>query len=324
MTRHCFCFPSGSLCVFVSCARPLSPNCECWCVLECGNKQEKSVKMWGADIFEGRIIPLCVSEDNLNYNCIAAQSRDLSQAQTKPCWTRLNQAWTFSTRRALRFKPRLIGPKASKKPLPSCDGHWTGKREGERKKEERKKEAEILSFRSIYKNPCWINFILLFSSFSFFLNPFLAQMQANPRCCILPIALSELKVMCGHHQQPRQSGQPNRRSMWRGLHNLLQHVFLPVCQFKDRDWMSQVHLTAVCNSRGPSSLTTSRRMEDQMQNNCMSWISSPSLQPVASLFHPLLWSVVFSLWGENCLYCGEQYSSRRRSVCVASRGGFCC
>lgn len=42
--------------------------------------------------------------------------------------------------------------------------------------------------------------------------------------------------------------------MWRGLRLLLQHVVLPVCQFKDRDWLSQVHLPAVFSSRGPLAL----------------------------------------------------------------------
>lgn len=128
----------------------------------------------------------------------------------------------------------------------------------------------------------------------------LAQMEANPRCCFSPIALSELKVMCGHHQQPRQSGQLNRRSMWRGLHKLLQHVFLPVCQFKDRDWMSQVHLPAVCNSRGPSSLTTRRRMEDQMQNNCMSALQYLGFHhPLCSLWPPFS-ILCFDMWSSHC------------------------
>ena len=99
--------------------------------------------MWDADIFEGRIIPLCVSEDNLNYNCIAAQSRDSSQAQTKPCWTRLNQAWTPSIQQALRFKPWLIGPKASKSSFPAVTGTGLGKEKDREKEDENKKETEF-------------------------------------------------------------------------------------------------------------------------------------------------------------------------------------
>lgn len=112
------------------------------CVCACGIQARKKVyaKMWNADIFEARIIPLCVSEDNPNYNCIAAQSRDLSQVQTKPCWTRLNQAWTSSTQHALHFKPWLIGPKASKSCSPAVTGTGLGKEEErERRKRARKK-----------------------------------------------------------------------------------------------------------------------------------------------------------------------------------------
>lgn len=180
MTRHCFCFPSGSLCIFVSGARSLSPNCvyRGVCVLECGNKPEKSVKMLAADIFEGRIIPLCVSEDNLNYNCIAAQSRDPSQAQTEPCWTRLNQAWTFSTQHALRFKPRLIGPKASESRFPAVTGTGVGKeKETGRKRRKRKQK----SFTAIYINPFWINIIPLFSFASTtFFSPFWLKWRQTP------------------------------------------------------------------------------------------------------------------------------------------------
>lgn len=97
-------------------------------------------------MFEGRIIPLCVhvSEDNLNYNCIAAQSRNSRQARAKPCWTRLNQAWTYSAQHALRFKPWLIGPKASKSPFPAVTGTGLGKERDGEKEEESKGETERL------------------------------------------------------------------------------------------------------------------------------------------------------------------------------------
>lgn len=121
-------------------------------------------------MFEGRIIPLCVhvSEDSLNYNCIAAQSRNSSQAQAKPCWTRLNQAWTYSAQHALRFKPWLIGPKASKSPFPAVTGTGLGKeRDGEMEEESNMQREITFPPRSIYMSPRWINTIL-YSSPLFF------------------------------------------------------------------------------------------------------------------------------------------------------------
>ena len=121
-------------------------------------------------MFEGRIIPLCVhvSEDSLNYNCIAAQSRNSSQAQAKPCWTRLNQAWTYSAQHALRFKPWLIGPKASKSPFPAVTGTGLGKeRDGEMEEESNMQREITFPPRSIYMSPHWINTIL-YSSPLFF------------------------------------------------------------------------------------------------------------------------------------------------------------
>lgn len=114
-------------------------------------------------MFEGRIIPLCVhvSEDSLNYNCIAAQSRNSSQAQAKPCWTRINQAWTYSAQHALRFKPWLIGPKASKSPFPAVTGTGLGKeRDGEMEEEGNMQREITFPPRSIYMSPRWINTIL--------------------------------------------------------------------------------------------------------------------------------------------------------------------
>lgn len=87
---------------------------------------------------------LCVSEVNLNYNCIAAQSRDSNQAEAKPCWTRLNQAWTSSTQHALRFKPWLIGLKASKSPFPAVTGIGLGKEsDGAKGRKEQGRDREI-------------------------------------------------------------------------------------------------------------------------------------------------------------------------------------
>lgn len=104
-----------------------------------GEGENDHVKMWDAEMSEKRVIPLSVfvSEDSLNYNCIAAQSRDSSQAWAKPCWTRLNQAWTYSAQHALRFKPWLIGPKASKNPFAAVTGTGLG-RDGVEREEESK------------------------------------------------------------------------------------------------------------------------------------------------------------------------------------------
>ncbi len=126
-------------------------------------------KMWDAEMFEGRIILLCVyvSEDSLNYNCIAAQSRNSSQAQAKPCWTRLNRAWTHSAQHALRFKPWLIGPKASKSPFPAVTGTGLGKERDGEKEEENKGETERDYFSPLFisMHPRWINTILYSSLF---------------------------------------------------------------------------------------------------------------------------------------------------------------
>lgn len=69
--------------------------------------------------------------------------------------------------------------------------------------------------------------------------------------------------------------------MWRGPHWLLLREFLPVCQFKDRNWMSQVHQPAVFNSRGPPRCATSMARGYRMQNNCISALQCHG-------FHPLL------------------------------------
>lgn len=136
---------------------------------------------------------LCVSEANLNYNCIAAQSRDSNQAEAKPCWTRLNQAWTSSTQHALRFKPWLIGLKASKSPFPAVTGIGLGKESDGEKEEENKAETGKLVFPCINLHmPHWINTIFLpFLDILSILCAqlfLLAQLIGNPRCCICPVA----------------------------------------------------------------------------------------------------------------------------------------
>lgn len=164
-------------------------------------------------MFEGRIIPLCVyvSEDSLNYNCIAAQSRNLSQAQAKPCWTRLNQAWTYSPQHALRFKPWLIAPKASKSPFPAVMGTGLGKERDGEMKEESKGETcrERLHFplnpftwTPIGSIPfCILPFFDILSD-AYAQSFLLAQLVGNPRCCIRLVALSGLKVMSRDYWQP--------------------------------------------------------------------------------------------------------------------------
>lgn len=121
-------------------------------------------------------------------------------------------------------------------------------------------------------SPHWINTILYSSPFwkslySLRTTFLLAQLGGNLGGWIWLVAVSELKTMSRAYRQPGNL-QPNRRAMWRGLHGLLQCVFLPVCQFKDRYWISQVYLPAVCSSRGPPSFAT-RTVENQRQNNCM-------------------------------------------------------
>lgn len=136
----------------VCCRGTLVCGCVCVYVENIARQREGEnghVKMWDAEKSEKRVIPLSVfvSEDSLNYNCIAAQSRDSSQAWAKPCWTRLNQAWTYSAQHALRFKPWLIGPKASKNPFAAVTGTGLGRdRGGERRREQRKRHAERLLF----------------------------------------------------------------------------------------------------------------------------------------------------------------------------------
>lgn len=150
-----------------------------------------------------------MSEDNLNYNCIAAQSSNSSQAQAKPCWTRLNQAWTYSAQHALRFKPWLIGPKASKNPFPAVTGTGLGKdrdREREKSASERQREISFSLHPFTWAPIGSIQFCIL--PFSDLLSiqyaqPFLlAQLVGKPRCCICLVALSELKVMSRDYQQP--------------------------------------------------------------------------------------------------------------------------
>lgn len=119
---------------------------------------------------EGRVIPLCVfvSEDSPNYNCIAAQSRNSSQAWAKPCWTRLNQAWTYSAQHALRFKPWLIGPKASESPFPAVTGTGLRKERDGRRRIEQGRDMQgdyFPPFWFIYISPHWINTILYSSLF---------------------------------------------------------------------------------------------------------------------------------------------------------------
>jgi len=104
----------------------------------------------------------------------------------------------------LRFKPWLIGPKASKSPFPAVTGTGLGKERDGEKKEESEGETERDYPHpppSIYMNPHWINTILYSSPFFDILSiPYaqpvlLAQLVGNPRCCVRLVALSELKVM---------------------------------------------------------------------------------------------------------------------------------
>lgn len=121
--------PNRVLCVYVSvCAQE---------TIERERERNSLLKCEMQKCLRG-VIPLCVfvSEDSLNYNCMATQSRNARQAWAKPCWTRLNQTWTYAAQHALRFKPWLIGPKASQSPFPAVTGTGLRKeRDGERGKE---------------------------------------------------------------------------------------------------------------------------------------------------------------------------------------------
>lgn len=67
-------------------------SCLCVCLRLCTRKkkkqgEKKSVKMSDAETFESNFLPVFVSENSLNYESAAAQSRLTSQAnlnQTKP------------------------------------------------------------------------------------------------------------------------------------------------------------------------------------------------------------------------------------------------
>lgn len=255
MKWYCSPFPFGSFCVFVKLCQIAEPEpCAVGaslCVWERWQERERGRESLCSNVrcrnfFEGRIIPLClyVSEDNLNYNCIAAQSRNSSQAQAKPCWTRLNQAWTYSPQHALRFKPWLIGPKASKSPFPAVTGTGLGKeRDGrKRKKEEsqgeRQREITFPRLRFHLHEPPLDQYRFVFSPFLFDIlsirmhNLFLlAQLVREPQMLRSPGCSLWVKSDVWRLSTTRQSGQLNRRSVWRGLHWLLQRVSLPVYQF---------------------------------------------------------------------------------------------
>lgn len=91
-----FRFPFWEFLSLCEAARSLSRNCVLWlseCLRLCtgrGKKKQgekKSVKMSDAETFESNFLSVFVSENSLNYESAAAQSRLTSQAnlnQTKP------------------------------------------------------------------------------------------------------------------------------------------------------------------------------------------------------------------------------------------------
>lgn len=93
-------------------------------------QKRKSILKWWCQIFEERIIALCVTMCQRTALIITAQGlkgRTQAKPKAKPCRTSLNQAQTNSTQHALCFKPWLIGPKASNSPIPAVTVTGLGK-----------------------------------------------------------------------------------------------------------------------------------------------------------------------------------------------------
>lgn len=157
-------------------------------------------------------------------------------SRAKPSWTRLNQAWTYSAQHALCFKPWLIGPAASQSPFPAVTA--TGLRK------ERDRERENEHAKEIHLHEFTLDRYHLRGSHVW-----------NSLCFSLPAQLGWGWTLRSKRREATVN-EANWPWKWEDGEKRPALAAAACCPFKERDRMSQVHLTAALAAGGPLSFAT--------------------------------------------------------------------